>query len=102
MENNSNFISQFSTHLFWDVKLELLEAERSKIFIIKRVLEYGLWEDWLLLKKFYGLETITKATQDFRELDSKTLAFISQISGVPKEKFRCYTTKQLTPKHWNF
>lgn len=88
--------------MFWDVKPELLDFERSKIFIIKRVLEYGLWEDWLLLKKIYGLETITITTQGFRELDPKTLAFIAHISGVLKEKFRCYTTKQLTPKHWNF
>jgi hypothetical protein len=102
MENNCNFIFQFSSHLFWDVKPELLEAESSKKFIIKRVLEYGLWEDWLLLKKLYGLENITNVTQGFRELDPKTLAFISQISGVPKEKFRCYTTKQLIPLHWNF
>jgi hypothetical protein len=97
-----NFISQLSAHLFWDVKPDLLDPDRNKTFIIKRVLEYGLWEDWLLLKKFYGLETITNETQGFRELDPRSLAFIAQLSGVPKEKFKCYTTEQLTPPHWNF
>ena len=102
MKKNSGFISQFSHHLFWDVNPGTLEADRSKSYIIKRVLEYGLWEDWLLLKKLYGLETITDETKGFRELDPKSLAFISVLSGVPKENFRCYNTKQLTPAHWNF
>ena len=98
----SDLIQRLSPHLFWDVNPGELETDRSKNLIIKRVLEYGLWEDWLLLKKFYGLETITNTTQTFRELDPRSLAFIAQLSGVPREKFKCYTTKQLTPQHWNF
>jgi hypothetical protein len=80
-----NLISQLSPHLFWDVKQDQLDAERSKKLIIKRVLEYGLWEDWLLLKMFYGLETITNATQGFRELDRRSLAFIAQYPEYPKK-----------------
>ena len=102
MQSSSEFISKFSPHLFWDVDPVNLDADRSKTYIIKRVLEYGLWEDWLLLKKQYSLETIANETTGFRELDPKSLAFISVLSGIPKEKFRCYTTNQLTPKHWNF
>ncbi len=97
-----NFISQLSPHLFWDVNSDQLDTDRSKAFIIKRVLEYGLWRDWLLLKKFYGLESIINSTQGFRELEPKSLAFIAQLSGVPKEKFKCYSTRQLTHPHWNF
>lgn len=76
--------------------------ERNKPFIIKRVVEYGLWNDWLLIKEKYGLQTISMEAQQFRELDPKALAFISQLSEVPKEKFRCYTIRQLTNPHWNF
>jgi hypothetical protein len=80
-----NLISQLSPHLFWDVNPGELETDRSKKLIIKRVLEYGLWEDWLLLKKFYGLETITNITRDFRELDARSLAFIAHLSGFLKK-----------------
>ena len=96
------FISKFSPHLFWDIKRDQLDVEGNKSFIIKRVLEYGLWNDWLLLQKKYGLKTITDETELFRDLDPKALAFISILSGVSKEKFRCYTTRQLTGQHWNF
>ncbi len=97
-----NLIAQLSPHLSCDVKPDQLYTDRSKAFIIKRVLEYGLWGDWLLLKKFYGLESIINSTQGFRELEPKSLAFIAQLSGVPKEKFKCYSTRQLTHPHWNF
>jgi hypothetical protein len=97
-----NLISQLSPHLFWDINISELDAERSKKFIIKRVLEYGLWQDWLVTKRAYGIEGIAKEAQSFRELDPKSLAFISVVAGIPKEKFRCYSTKQSTPKHWNF
>ena len=102
MKAGDTFISKLSPHLFWDVKAGELDMERNKPFIIKRVLEYGLWNDWLLIKEKYGLQTISIEAQRFRELDPKALAFISQLSEVPKEKFRCYTTRQLTNPHWNF
>ena len=99
---SDTFISKFSPHLFWDIKRDKLDVESNKAFIIKRVLEYGLWNDWLLIKKEYGLKTITDETEQFRDLDPKALAFIANLSGVAKEKFRCYTTRLLTGQHWNF
>ncbi|MDP4285475.1 MAG: hypothetical protein Q8891_13700 [Bacteroidota bacterium] len=97
----NTILSELSPHLFWDINRNTLELEPDKKFIIKRVLEYGLWKDWILLRKTYGIDTITKTTQGFRELDPRALAFISTLSDIPKEKFRCYTTKQSTPQHWN-
>ena len=100
--NFESIASQLSPHLFWDVKRDELDGERSRRFIIKRVLEYGLWQDWLLIEKYYGLATIATEAQQVRELDGRSLAFISLLSGVPKQQFKCYTTKLSTPAHWNF
>ena len=102
MKKKGEILSKLSPHLFWDVNPGQLDAEENKGYIIKRVLEYGLWQDWLLLTNFYGLKTISDQSQRFRELDPRSLAFIAHLSGVPKEKFRCYITKQSGPKHWNF
>jgi hypothetical protein len=102
LKNGSNTLTSLSPHLFWDVDVTSFNGTDHKSFIIKRVLEYGLWPDFLCIKKYYGLDEITKQSQAFRNFDPKALAFISQLSGVPKTKFRCYDTKQLTPQHWNF
>ena len=104
--DNSNLeglpLSQLSQHLFWDVELAELDAEKAKSFIIHRVLEYGFMKDWKLINKWYGILCITQTAQNLRDLDPRALTFISVLSGVPKSEFRCYTTKQLIPQHWNF
>lgn len=97
----SHSISELSDHLFWDVNKESLEFEKSKEFIIHRVLEYGLMKDWELIKEIYGLATIKDVSLQFRELDPVTLAFLSTIFNIDKKEFRCYTNKTSTPNFWN-
>lgn len=97
----SHSISDFSEHLFWDVDKAELDFEKSKEFIIHRVLEYGLMKDWNLIKEIYGLETIKEASLQFRELDDVTLAFLSAIFNIDKKEFRCYTNKTSMPGFWN-
>ena len=97
-----NILNSFSKHLFWDVSLNKLDLQKSKTFIIKRVLEYGLINDWNLIKNNFGLNVIGKEVKLFKDLDPKSLAFISTVCKIPLNEFRCYTTKQLTPKHWSF
>ncbi|HPE82121.1 MAG: hypothetical protein KDC94_01760 [Aequorivita sp.] len=93
--------SNLSEHLFWDVDRDNLDIEKSKEFIIHRVLEYGLIEDWELIKEIYGLETIKQVSLQFRELDAVTLAFLSAIFKIDKKEFRCYTHKTSMPSFWN-
>ena len=95
-------IKEFSSHLFWDVNRNKLDLMKDKSFIVKQVLEYGFLNDWILLKRFYGVEQIALIAKSFRELEPKALSFISVISNYPKTEFRCFAQKQLMPQHWNF
>jgi len=95
-------IKDFSKHLFWDVNPDKLDIEKSKHYIISKVLQYGLYKDWLLIKQIYGLKEIGNIATQIRNLDNKTANFISYICKIPKNKFKCYTTQALIPKHWNF
>jgi len=97
-----NLIPNFSKHLFWDVDSTHINQDKNDKYIIKKVLQYGLFKDWQLLQTFYGIDKITEIAVKIRDLDKKTIAFLSLISNTPKHKFVCYTTKQSTPKHWNF
>ncbi len=92
-----------SSHLFWDVDSEKLDPESNAAFIIQRVLQYGLIEDWLFIQKYYGLKKIGKiASKEIRDLDDKSLSFVAFITKIPKEQFLCFTLKQSKPKHWDF
>ncbi len=95
-------ISNFSKHLFWDVDPAKLDFEKDKKFIIQRVLQYGFYNDWLLIKETYGLEKISEISVKIRDLDDKTANFVSLICKIPKDQFLCYTIQQSIPKHWNF
>jgi len=100
MKKNA-YLSSLSKHLFWDINAEALDFGINKDIIIQRVLQYGFFSDWLFIYKFYGLETITDVAKNLRDLDDKSIYFISNLSNAPVESFLCYTTKQSIPKHWS-
>ena len=93
-------INKFSDHLFWDVDKSAIDKDLHKKFIVKRVLEYGLLSDWIIISKYYKKENIAAIAVSIRQLDGRSLSFISAYTDIPKEKFRCYTTQRSTIKHW--
>ena len=102
IDKTKTIMNKLSPHLFWDVDREKIGLDRSMRYIINRVLEYGLIEDWVIIYKHYGIDQIADIAMQLNDLDDKTLAFIAMLSKKPLEQFRCYTTKQSKPKHWNF
>lgn len=84
-----------SNHLFWDVNPDSLDMEKNAAFIIKRVMEYGLWNDWKIISNYYGNNRIGSIATTFRELDARALYFIMGLTGLKIEAFRCYTTKKI-------
>ena len=95
-------MKNFSSNLFWDIDPNNIDMEEHASFIVHRVLEYGMIEDWDYILSYYGLSRILSIALQFRSLDPKALAFISAITKTPKENFRCYTTKQLNQQHWDY
>lgn len=81
----SNFIEKFSPHLFWDTDQSKLDWTKHRSYIVERVLEYGLFSDWQLLRSRLSVTEIAKQAKQFRQLDTKTLAFISAIQ-IPLKK----------------
>lgn len=94
-------INDFSKHLFWDVDLNGFDLEKHKSHLIHKVLEYGFINDWELLKKLYGLDTIKQVSLNLRSLDAVTLSYLSAIFKIDKTEFRCYKHRQLFPNLWN-
>lgn len=94
--------SDFSEHLFWDVDRNLLDFEKSKRWIIARVLEYGLMKDWIMLTEVYGLRLIKEEIVSIRSLDDVTLSFLCSLFDLKKEDFRCYTLRQSNPNFWSY
>lgn len=94
-------ISRLSEGLFWDMDKEKVDMDSCPAHIVQRVLEYGVLEDWRIIRSYYGLDRIVEICRKLRTLDAVALAFVSSISNTPKEQFRCYHIKQLNPTLWN-
>lgn len=98
----SQLIDGFSDYLFWDVERKNLTVERSKSYIIDRVLSHGMLSDWLLIKQIYGKETIKEVAMQLRHLDKYALHFCAAYFDEPITNFRCYKYAQSNPTHWDY
>lgn len=92
----------FSANLFWDADISSIDMEQNSRYIIQRVLEYGRYDDWKLILSYYGINRISGTAVNLRSLEPRALSFISAVSNIPKEQFRCYTLRQSSQKHWNY
>ena len=89
-------------NLFWDIDFTDLNFEKHARFVIERVLSKGDLDDWYELKKIYGLDRIKRESLQIRYLDKKTLNMLSLFFNIPKEKFRCYTTRRYLREFWDY
>ena len=96
----SPFIASLSPHLFWDVDREQVDPEKHRRSIIQRVLERGSWDDWKAVKAEYTLPSIVEEARNMRCLEPTALAFVSCVGHVPKESFRCCSSKPSNLPPW--
>lgn len=80
MGTTKNIIDALSPHLFWDVNRDNLSFVKNKKIIIQRVLEYGLENDWMIISDHYGIKEIAETALCLKELDKKSLSFISMLA----------------------
>lgn len=101
MQENKDYISKLSPHLFWDIDISQADMDTCPAQIIQRVLEYGSLKDWRLIHSYYGLDKIVSVCKSLRTLDPKALSYICCISNTSKEEYRCYHTRLSNPTLWN-
>ena len=88
--------------LFWDVDPGKLDADKSKMLIIERVLSRGNMEEFKQLTEFYSTKTLIDTVIHIGYLDKKTMSFIASYLNFPIKDFLCYKKNQSNPAHCNF
>ncbi len=102
IKEKEKLFNELSDHLFWDVNRSELNFEKNKKLVVQRVLDYGLFNDWKIIQKYYGIDEIAQIAIKIRDLGKKSVNFIATLSGINEEKFRCYILRQSKNKHWDF
>jgi hypothetical protein len=86
--------------IFWDTRLEDIDPQKQKDFIITRVFEWANLHELKALLKFYSKTEIIHALTKQKYLSKKVHQFASAVLNIPKEEFACYIQRQLRPNAW--
>ncbi len=93
-------ISDLSPHLFWDVDKESIQWEKDKRLIVARVLDYGMINDWEILKDSFNKNDLKNIATKLPYLTPKALTFISVYLNVSLNNFKCYKNRLSNQEHW--
>lgn len=85
--------------IFWDVDSESINFDTDDRFVIERVFDRGDVDDIRQARRYYGDKKIKNILTTSKYLFDETINFCSAIFDIPKDKFRCYTLKQLRQEH---
>src|SRR5450432_650666 len=91
-----------SKKAFWDISFEKLDFEKSSLFVMQKVFNYGSWDDQLGVLRFYGLDRIKNEITKASYLRQPVLSFLCTILQLQKTDFECYIKMQSNPLPWNY
>ena len=91
-----------SPHIVWDVDVNSIDMEKNGVFVLQRVLQYGLLKDWLIIKSNLGLEKMKSIAVQIPTLDDVSISFLSNLLHIEKSEFRCYKNRQSNQNYWNY
>lgn len=90
-------ISDFSSHLFWDVDIELLDLDKRFRYVIERVFERGDVEDIRICRRYYGDEKVKEVLLNTKFLPETRMYLASAVIDEPVTEMRCYKLRQSNP-----
>lgn len=93
---------KLSDWLFWDIDSHTLDLDKHAHFITGRVLAKGDLDDWRAIRQHYGYENLKDIVRELRDMDDKTLHFLSHYFEIPLNEFRCFKERPLKTPHWNY
>ena len=72
-----------SPHLFWDTDPAGVDPNKHAAWLVRRVLEYGLWRDWQILLETYGRTRLGEIATSVRGLQPRTASFVQAYFSQP-------------------
>ena len=98
----SSLISNLTPHIFWDVDIKTIDLEKNGVFVLQRILQYGLLKDWLLIKSVLGSDKLKSIAVKIPSLDDISISFLSNLLHIEKSEFKCYKNRQSNQNYWNY
>lgn len=89
---------------FWDVEFKKIDFEKRKVYILKRILEYGDEAAIRWMWKNFKKSEIKNALSNFRGYSLKTANFWAFILKINKENVKCLNTsfREIQKQFWPY
>ena len=91
-----------SKKAFWDISFDKLDFEKSSLFVMQKVFNYGSWDDQIGVLQYYGTDRIKKEITKASYLRQPVLSFLCTILQLQKTDFECYIKMQSNPLPWKY
>ena len=98
----SSLIANLTPHIFWDVDIKTIDLEKNGVFVLQRILQYGLLKDWLLIKSVLGSDKLKSIAVKIPSLDDVSISFLSNLLHIEKSEFKCYKNRQSNQNYWSY
>lgn len=96
-------LPEFLREYFWDVEFDKINFKNRKVYILKRILEYGNEKAITWMWKNFKKSEIKDTLSNFRGYSLKTANFWAFVLNIKKENVKCLnrsfqeTQKQFWP-----
>ena len=92
----------FNRRIFWDVNFDELDYDKKAVFVIERVFERGDVPDIRACRAYYGDDKIREALTNAKWLSLQTIYLACAVLDNELTDYRCYSTAQSNPQHWQY
>ena len=87
---------------FWDVDFAQLDYERRSLFVMEKVMNYGLLADVLELFRHYGEARIRREITGASYLKKTAISFLCLVLDLEKTDFKCFARSRSDYGYWDF
>ncbi|MCL2804903.1 MAG: hypothetical protein FWD26_03085 [Treponema sp.] len=85
----------FSKRCFWEQDSSKLDLDKSKRYIITKVLSFGSQDDHIELFNYYGWDIIKEEVIQIKYLNKKIMNFLSVLFEINIKSFKAYNNRGL-------
>ena len=88
-------LPEFLKKYFWDVEFKKIDLEKNKIYVLRRILNYGDEKAVTWMYKNFKKPEIKNVLSNFRGYSQKSANYWALILDIPKEEILCLKKRSL-------
>jgi len=82
-------IPRFLKKYFWETKFKDLDLQKHRVYVLRRILEYGDEKAVIWLWKNFRMLEIKNVLINYRGFSQKSANYWAIVLDLPREKVRC-------------